>query len=64
MSSLSLSAQAVYPSLSGGLLRRPGRQLEGPFLHSDQPLQHGQADHLALCLPLAAWRGGRAAARR
>lgn len=62
--SLPLTAQAVYPSLSGGLLRCPGRQLEGPLLHSDQPLQHGQADHLALCVPLAACRGRGAAARR
>lgn len=58
------AAQAVHPGLSGGLLRRPGRQLQGPLLHGDQPLQHGQADHLALRLPLAAWRGGGAAARR
>lgn len=59
--SLLPAAQAVHPGLSGGVLRRPGRQLQGPLLHGDQPLQHGQADHLALCLPLAA---GRAAARR
>lgn len=58
------TAQAVYPSIPGGLLRCPGRQLQGAFLHSDQPLQHGQADHLALRLPLAAWRSRRAAAWR
>ncbi|KAJ8348110.1 hypothetical protein SKAU_G00266990 [Synaphobranchus kaupii] len=45
------------PASPGGLLHRSGQQLQGALLHRHQPLQHGQADHLSLCLPLAArWR--------